>query len=137
MPFNQNPVENAMTKAARTRGVRLHANSASTEKGSDTLAAQLRAAVRVARATGPMFRRRSARAVAATRGGFRWTTTTVQAMPNSTSRSLAAGSVGFGAGLYMGGAPRFVAAAGVAPAVVIGTAILLRPNKQDGASQDG
>jgi len=48
-------------------------------------------------------------------------------MPSSTSRSLATGSVGLGAGLYIGGAPRLVAAAGVAPAVVIGAAIFLRP----------
>ena len=50
-------------------------------------------------------------------------------MPSSTSRSLAAGSVGLGAGLYLGGAPRLVAATGVAPAVVIGAAILLRPDE--------
>jgi hypothetical protein len=118
-----------MTKPAKALGVRLQANSANIEQGSNTLAAQLRSAVRVARATGPTLRRRSARAVAATRAGVGWTTRTVQAMPSSTSRSLAAGSVGLGAGLYLGGAPRLVAASGVAPAVVIGAAILLRPDE--------
>jgi uncharacterized membrane protein YphA (DoxX/SURF4 family) len=51
-------------------------------------------------------------------------------MPSSTSQSLAAGSVGLGAGLLIGGAPRLVAATGVAPAVLIGAAILLRPDEQ-------
>jgi hypothetical protein len=52
-------------------------------------------------------------------------------MPSSTSQSLAAGSVGLGAGLLIAGAPRLVAATGVAPAVVIGAAILLRPDEED------
>ena len=95
------------------------------------LAARLRGAVRIARTTGPMLRRRSAKAVAATRAGLGWTTRRVQAMPRSTSQSLAAGSVGLGAGLLIGGAPRLVAATGAAPAVVIGAAILLRPDEQD------
>jgi hypothetical protein len=124
-----------MTKPARALDARLHANGASIRGGPKMLAAQLRAAVQIARRTGPMLRRRSARAVAATRAGFGWTTRTVQAMPSSTSRSLAAGSVGLGAGLYMGGAPRLIAAAGVAPAAVIGAAILLRPNEQIVASE--
>jgi hypothetical protein len=54
-------------------------------------------------------------------------------MPSSRSQSLAAGSVRFGAGPYLGGAPRVVAAAGVAPAVapaVIGAATLLHPDEQ-------
>jgi hypothetical protein len=119
-----------MTKPAPALGVRLHTNDANIEKDSNRLAARLRAAVRIARTTAPMLQRRSSRAVAASRAGFRWTTQAVQAMPNSTSRSLAAGSVGLGAGLYIGGAPRLVAAAGVAPAAVIGAAILLRPNEQ-------
>jgi hypothetical protein len=119
-----------MTKPARALDVRLHANSTNSEKGSTMLAAQLGGAVRIARTTGSMLRHRSARAVAATRAGFGWTTRTVQALPSSTSRSLAAGSVGLGAGLLIGGAPRLVAATGVAPALVIGAAILLRPDEQ-------
>jgi hypothetical protein len=51
-------------------------------------------------------------------------------MPSSTSQSLAAGSVGLGAGLFIGGAPRLVAATGIAPAVVIGAAILLHPDEE-------
>jgi hypothetical protein len=123
-------VENDMTKPSRALDARRQANSTTTEKGSGMLAARLRGAVRIARTTGPMLGRRSARAVAATRAGLGWTTRRVQAMPRSTSQSLAAGSVGLGAGLFMGGAPRLVAATGAAPAVVIGAAILLRPDDE-------
>lgn len=120
-----------MTKPASALDARLQTNTPNTEKGSNMLAAQLRGAVRIARTTGPMLRRRSARAVTATRAGFGWTSRKVQALPSSTSQSLAAGSVGLGAGLLIGGAPRLVAATGVAPAVVIGAAILLRPDAED------
>ena len=120
-----------MTKPARALDVRPHADNTDIEKGSNMLAARLRAAVRIARTTGPTLQRRSARAVAATRAGLVWTTRRVQAMPSSTSRSLAVGSVGLGAGLLVGGAPRLVAATGAAPAIVIGAAILLRPDDQD------
>ena len=118
-----------MTKATRALDVRLQTNGAKPEKGSNMLAARLRSAVRMARATAPTLRRRSGRAAAATRTGLGWTTRAVQAMPSSTSRSLAAGSVGLGAGLYIGGAPRLVAATGVAPAIVIGAANLLRQDE--------
>jgi hypothetical protein len=120
-----------MTKPATALDLRLHSNSSDTENGSKALTTQLRSAVRIARTTAPMLRRRSARAVAATRTGLGWTTRRVRAMPSSTSQSLAAGSVGLGAGLFLGGAPRLVAATGVAPAVVIGAAILLRPDEED------
>ena len=124
-----------MTKPASALDVRLHTNSTNTDKGSNMLAAQLRSSVRVARATGPMLRRRAGRALAATRAGLGWTTRRVQAMPSSTSQSLAAGSVGLNAGLFIGGAPRLVTATGVAPAVVIGAAILLRPDDKVAASE--
>jgi hypothetical protein len=119
-----------MTNPGTALDVRLNANGTNTEKGSNMLAVYLRGAVRIARTTGPTLRRRSARAVTATRTGLGWTTRVVRGMPSSRSQSLAAGSVGFGAGLYVGGAPRLVAAAGVAPAVVIGAATLLHPDEQ-------
>jgi hypothetical protein len=124
-----------MTKRVRALDLRRQAETTNTENGSNRLAGQLRGAVRIARTTGPMLERRSARAVAATRAGVRWTTRRVQAMPRSTSQSLAAGSVGLGAGLFLGGAPRLVAATGAAPAVVIGAAILLRPDHEVAASE--
>lgn len=51
----------------------------------------------------------------------------LQTLPDSTLQRLAAGSVGLSAGLRLAGAPRLVVAAGVAPAVLIGAAIALRP----------
>jgi len=119
-----------MTKPARTLDARVQTNSTTAEKRSNILATRLRGAVRIARTTGPMLGRRSARAIAATRAGVGWTSRRVQAMPASTSQSLAAGSVGLGAGLLIAGAPRLVAATGVAPAVLIGASILMRPREQ-------
>jgi len=124
-----------MTRRVRALDARRQAISGGPDKSSNILAAQLQSAVRIARTTGPMLGRRSARAVAATRAGLGWTTRRVQAMPRSTSQSLAAGSVGLGAGLFIGGAPRLVAATGAAPAVVIGAAILLQPEKQVATSE--
>jgi len=119
-----------MTKPARTLDARVQTNSTTGEKRSNVLATRLRGAVRIARTTGPILGRRSARAIAATRAGVGWTSRRVQAMPASTSQSLAAGSVGLGAGLLIAGAPRLVAATGVAPAVLIGASILMRPREQ-------
>ena len=119
-----------MTKPARTLDARVQTNSTTAERRSNVLATRLRGAVRIARTTGPMLGRRSVRAVAATRAGLGWTSRRVQAMPASTSQSLAAGSVGLGAGLLIAGAPRLVAATGVAPAVLIGASILMRPREQ-------
>jgi hypothetical protein len=65
--------------------------------------------------------------VNATRAGAHETTSALQALPDTTLRSLAATSVGLGAGFYLAGAPRLVVAAGVAPAIVMGAAIVLRP----------
>ena len=124
-----------MTRRVRALDARRQAISSGPDKSSNILAVQLRSAVRIARTTGPMLGRRSARAVAATRAGLGWTTRRVQAMPRSTSQSLVAGSVGLGAGLFIGGAPRLVAATGAAPAVVIGAAILLQPEKQVATSE--
>jgi len=119
-----------MTKPARTLDARVQTNSTTAEKRSNILATRLRGAVRIARTTGPVLGRRSVRAVAATRAGLGWTSRRVQAMPASTSQSLAAGSVGLGAGLLIAGAPRLVAATGVAPAVLIGASILMRARDQ-------
>jgi hypothetical protein len=128
-------MENAMTRRVRALEARRQDNSINPEPGSKALAARLRGAVRIARTTGPVLGRRSARALAATRAGAEWAMQRVQVMPRSTSQSLAAGSVGLGAGLLIGGAPRLVAATGIAPAVVIGAAILLHPEEQLAASE--
>ena len=54
-------------------------------------------------------------------------TNPLQALPDSTLRWLAASSVGLGAGFFLAGAPRLVVAAGVAPALVMGAAMIARP----------
>jgi hypothetical protein len=66
----------------------------------------------------------------ATRDGARATTSALQTLPDSTLRWLAASSVGLGAGLYLAGKKRILIAAGVAPAVIMGAAIALRPSKR-------
>jgi hypothetical protein len=65
--------------------------------------------------------------VRATRDGAQDTTTALQTLPDSTLRWLAASSVGLGAGFYLARAPRLVILAGVAPALIMGAAIALRP----------
>jgi hypothetical protein len=119
-----------MTHPPRALDLRLQTNRTTSDKRSNKLTRHLRGAVRLARTSGPIVRRRSARAVKATRIGVGWTARRVQALPISTRRSLATGSVGLGAGLFFGGAPRLVAATGVTPAVLIGAAMLLRPETQ-------
>jgi hypothetical protein len=54
-------------------------------------------------------------------------TTALQTLPDSTLLWLATTSVGLGAGLHLAGAPRLVTAAGLAPAALMGAAIVLRP----------
>lgn len=79
-----------------------------------------------ARATGAELMRRLPSALGTTRAAIRTTTGVVDSMPTAAIRALAAGSAGLGAGLYLGGAPRLVVAAGLAPAVVLGAAALSR-----------
>ena len=83
-----------------------------------------------------LLRRRWPGAFAASRNGLRRTTTVVRAMPNSTIGALASGSAGLGAGLFLGGAPRLVAAAGLAPAIALGAAVLSRPGSPVAQSDD-
>ncbi len=63
----------------------------------------------------------------ATRGGAQGTTRSLQTLPDPTLRALSATSLGLGAGFYLAGAPRLAVAAGVAPALIMGVAMLLRP----------
>ena len=52
---------------------------------------------------------------------------TLQRLPNSMLRSMAATSVGLAAGFYLARAPRLMIAAGAAPAVIMAAAMILRP----------
>ena len=74
--------------------------------------------------------------VHATRAGAHGTTSALQTLPDPTLRWLAAGSVGLGAGLSLAGAPRLLVAAGLAPALILGAAIVARPIEPD-APADG
>lgn len=116
-----------MTKQPREPGSHLQPSGSNVDHSSTVVAAYIGSALRIARSAGGMLRRRADPVVAAARSGFGWTSRTVQAMPIGRTRSLAAGSVGLAAGLYLGGAPRLITAAGVAPAALIGAAILMRP----------
>lgn len=70
----------------------------------------------------------------ATRVGANATTSSLQILPDSILQGLAASSVGLGAGFYIAGVPRLVTAAAVAPALIIGAAIVLRPSDQVASS---
>jgi len=86
-------------------------------------------ALGIARTSARRFIVRVPGTVHATRAGAHGTTSALQTLPDPTLRWLAAGSVGLGAGLSLAGAPRLVVAAGVAPALIMGAAIALRPSE--------
>ncbi|MGZ3640957.1 MAG: hypothetical protein ACXVAI_01695 [Candidatus Limnocylindrales bacterium] len=68
-----------------------------------------------------------------TRIGAHRTTGALQTLPDSTLRSLAASSVGLGAGFWLAGAPRVVIAAGIAPALIMAAAMVARPLERGAA----
>ena len=86
-------------------------------------------AVRIAGASASRLIRRVPATVHATQAGAKGTTSALRTLPDSTLGWLAASSVGLGAGFYLAGAPRVVIAAGVAPALFMGAAIVGRPTE--------
>lgn len=64
------------------------------------------------------------------RASAQGTASTLQTMPDPTLRLLAAFSIGLGAGLYLSGAPRLVTLAALAPALILGFAIISRPGRE-------
>lgn len=86
-------------------------------------------AAKGARSGAAMVRARLPGTVRATRTGAQATTTALQTLPDSTLQSLTASTVGLGAGFYLAGKRRLGIVAGVAPALVMGAAIALRPRK--------
>jgi hypothetical protein len=54
----------------------------------------------------------------------------IQDLPDSTLRSIAAGSIGLSSGFYLAGKPRSIVAAGIAPALITGAAIAFQPRGQ-------
>lgn len=65
----------------------------------------------------------------AARMGARDTTGALQTLPDSTLMGVAATSIGVGAGFYLARAPRLAIATGIAPALIMAAAIVLRPLK--------
>ena len=98
-----------------------------TSKHLASVARRVTGAMRVARSGARTLVVRVPGTVHATRAGARETTSALQRLPDSTLRWLAASSVGLGVGFYLTGARRPIIAAGVAPAVIMGAAIALRP----------
>ena len=86
-------------------------------------------AVEIARTATAVLVERVPGTVRATRAGAQGATSALQALPDETLRWLTAGSVGLGAGLYLAGAPRLIAAAGAVPALLMGAAVALRPTR--------
>lgn len=82
---------------------------------------------RIARARARTLIARVPASLHATRAGAHGTTSALQKLPDTTLRWLAASSVGLGAGFYLARAPRLAVAAGVAPALIMGAAMVLRP----------
>ena len=71
--------------------------------------------------------RRIPAAAHAARAGAQGTNGALQRLPESTLRWLAAASIGLAAGLQVAGAPRLTRWAGMAPALIVGAALALRP----------
>ncbi len=88
---------------------------------------RLSAAIDSARTSAARLIERVPATIDATRAGASRTTSALQTLPDPTLRSLVATSVGLGAGFYLAGAPRLAVVAGVAPALLVGAAIVLRP----------
>lgn len=84
-------------------------------------------AIEIARASATRLIARAPGTIQVTCAGARGTTSVLQTLPDSTLGWLAASSVGLGAGFYLAGAPRLAILAGVAPALIMGAAIVLRP----------
>lgn len=85
--------------------------------------------VGIARTSAMMLIARVPGTMRATRVGAHGTTSALQTLSDPTLRWLAASSAGLSAGFYLAGAPRLVVAAGVAPALIMGAAIVLRPSE--------
>jgi hypothetical protein len=96
-------------------------------KRPTSTAGRISGVIELARTNAAMLLVRVPGTVHATRASAHETASALQTLPDSTLRWLAATSVGLGAGFYLAGAPRLVAAAGVAPALILGAAIVLRP----------
>ena len=69
------------------------------------------------------------------RAGVEETTTRLQTLPDEQLRMMAAASIGLAAGLFLAGAPRFIALAAAAPAMFAGGAIATRSSRPRASSR--
>lgn len=113
-----------MKSARRTRP-----SSAHPAGNADALnvGGRLSRTARIARRNAGQLAARAAGVLQTTRSGAADTTSALQVLPDSTLRSLAATSIGVGTGFYLARRSRLAVAAGIAPAVLAGLAIILRP----------
>jgi hypothetical protein len=96
------------------------------ERNLRRIAHRVRDVAKMARTTALAVVEQVPETIDAARTGAVDTAATVQRLPKSTLQWLAASSVGLGAGFFLSGAPRVVIAAGMAPALIIGAAIVAR-----------
>jgi hypothetical protein len=99
------------------------------------IAEKVSGAMSVARDGVTILVRRMPGTVHATRTAAFETTSALQTLSDPTLRSLAATSLGLGAGFYVAGAGRLAVVAGLAPAIVLGAAVLLRPIHRPAAEE--
>jgi hypothetical protein len=92
-------------------------------------------AIDLARSTARTLRSRLPGTMHAMRVRANATTSALQILPDSTLQGLAASSVGLGAGFFLARVPRPLTAAAVAPAIIIGAAIVLRPGDRVSRSE--
>lgn len=113
------------------------------ETGRSGAVQRVSGAVRIARTGVVTLVERAPGALRATGAGVQGTTSALQRLPDSTLRWLAAGSVGLAAGLRLARAPRLVRVAAMAPALLMGAAIVLRrtepaaPDHEDAGEPTG
>jgi hypothetical protein len=115
-----NPKRRSLGTPAKARDRRRHLAS---------VGRRVSGAIEMARTAATMLMVRVPGIMHATRAGAKGAASALQTLPDPLLRWLAAGSVGLGAGLSLAGAPRLVRAAGVAPALIMGAAIVLRPSE--------
>jgi hypothetical protein len=115
--------------ATKRRASVARATARGPEKDAASGSGRASGALDLGRAAARKLIGRLPRTMRATRAGAHGTTSALQTLPDSTLRGLAASSVGLGAGFYLAGAPRLAIAAGIAPALIMGAAIVLRPTK--------
>jgi hypothetical protein len=109
----------------RSRGTRAPARDLGKQQGS--VVRRVSGVLKVARTSATKVASEVPGTIRATGARAHVTVAALQTLPDSTLRWVAASSVGLGAGFYLAGAPRLAIAAGVAPALITGAAIALRP----------